>query len=423
MWLFSVSEGRFAIDDGLTADDRDTLTDTVELTTTTVEQTTEMMVRTSSSARGAQKMPSSSSRTKTTTTLFLLSFSAYGSNAKNFFVSDDHHFRDAYNRVMIFHGFNDVGEAKGSGETPGGPQYQPKRVMDPSVQTQLQEWGFNAMRLPMMWSGVAVADGVYDQDYLDTMKTVVGQLNDLGISSLLDMHQDVLSSLTGSYDGAPVWLVNQTVPRHDYPWPLTEPLHAWGLGYVTEATSQSFQEIYDNTHGGLDAWGAVWNKIAENFKDVDGVLGYELLNEPWAGDIYTDPTLMFPGNAGSKNLQPSYTSVAEAIREVDDNSIIFYEPVTWGMVFPGDGSGHNVTSNHWASSGFTQVPGGDDYKNRSVFSYHYYCWVAEKTNDPLPTFIKAICDEVFGPKVFETVLDDISKLGGGSMLTEVKHLI
>jgi endoglycosylceramidase len=290
--------------------------------------------------------------------------------------------------------------------------------MDADIQTQLEEWGFNGMRIPMMWSGVSLAEDEFDQDYLDTMKTVVNELYDHGIYSLLDMHQDVLSSTLGEYDGAPQWVTNQTVRRHEYPWPLTEPLKAWGLGYLAEATCQSFQEIYDNTHGGRDAWGATWKEIASNFKDLDGVLGYELLNEPWAGDIYQTPELMFPGLAGSRNLQPAYTAVAEAIREADEKTIIFFEPVTWGMIFPGDGSGHNVTSNQWASSGFTQVPGGDDYKNRSVLSYHYYCWFYEENNDPLPPLMKDLCDVAFGPKVFETVHEDIEKIGGGSMLTE-----
>jgi len=57
---------------------------------------------------------------------------------------------------------------------------------------------------------------------------------------------------------------------------------------------------------------------------------YELINEPWAGNVFAHPTLLLPGNAGSKNLQPTYDKVANAIRSVDANTQIFYEPVTWG---------------------------------------------------------------------------------------------
>lgn len=35
-----------------------------------------------------------------------------------------------------------------------------------------------------------------------------------------------------------------------------------------------------------DKFARFWKFIAENFKDNDNILGYELLNEPWGGSIY-----------------------------------------------------------------------------------------------------------------------------------------
>jgi endoglycosylceramidase len=52
--------------------------------------------------------------------------------------------------------------------------------------------------------------------------------------------------------------------------------------------------------------------------------------EPWAGNIYKKPSLLLPGVAGSNNLQPLYDVIASAIREVDEEHIVMYEPVTWG---------------------------------------------------------------------------------------------
>jgi len=37
-----------------------------------------------------------------------------------------------------------------------------------------------------------------------------------------------------------------------------------------------------------------------------------------------------PGIAGSKNLAPLYEQIAPAIRSVDNDTLIFFEPVTWG---------------------------------------------------------------------------------------------
>ena len=36
----------------------------------------------------------------------------------------------------------------------------------------------------------------------------------------------------------------------------------------------------------------------------ENVLGYEIMNEPWCGDVYEDPTLLVPGVADRRYLQP-----------------------------------------------------------------------------------------------------------------------
>ena len=58
----------------------------------------------------------------------------------------------------------------------------------------------------------------------------------------------------------------------------------------------------------------------------------QLINEPFAGAVLQYPDLLLPGVAGSRNLQPLYDALGAAIRHVDQRHIIFYEPVTWGMV-------------------------------------------------------------------------------------------
>ncbi|CAF5228849.1 unnamed protein product, partial [Rotaria magnacalcarata] len=57
---------------------------------------------------------------------------------------------------------------------------------------------------------------------------------------------------------------------------------------------------------------------------------YELINEPWAGNYLENPAILLPGIAGAKNLQPFYETIAKYIRSVDNDTLIFYEPVTWG---------------------------------------------------------------------------------------------
>lgn len=66
------------------------------------------------------------------------------------------------------------------------------------------------------------------------------------------------------------------------------------------------------------------------------------------------------------------------------------QPVTWGMVF-------NST---WAGSGFTQVPGGPEWAEYSVLSYHYYCPLYDPQAN---SFDMYVCDDLMGPQVFNAI--------------------
>jgi endoglycosylceramidase len=73
-------------------------------------------------------------------------------------------------------------------------------------------------------------------------------------------------------------------------------------------------------------------------------------------------------------------------------------------------------------TGFTQVPGGNDYRNRSVLSYHYYCIILSLIpvpgNTTIPIYDRVLCDDVEGPALFRSVLNDLTQLGGSAFLTE-----
>jgi len=332
-------------------------------------------------------------------------------------------FCDSQGRVRIFHGMNDVQEAKDKGHFTGH-NFLPHLTMEDGVQDQVASWGFNVIRMPMMWSAIQPAQGQVDAAYLLAIRNTTQQLGSKGIYSFLDMHQDVMSSAFGSYDGVPRWLINLTIPRHPYPWPLKLPLSQWGFGYLTEAVGQAFQELYQNTRGGRDAWAAAWKGVAQVFRSDSEILGYELLNEPFPGDIWSDPLLLLPGVAGSRNLMPAYDAVAGAIREVDEETIVMFEPLTWGMIFPDSGPARKI-----AGAGFDAVPGGAEFKNRSAFAFHYYCWFATGISEqkgstgPYKPLQKAECDRAFGPLVFDSVEDTIDQIGGASILTEFGAMV
>ena len=91
--------------------------------------------------------------------------------------------------------------------------------------------------------------------------------------------------------------------------------------------SESVGRLYDNYEGLLDQFALFWGEVARtfagsktwnfslshrwihlNFTD-EHVLGYEIMNEPWCGDVYEDPTLLVPGVADRRYLQPMYEVV------------------------------------------------------------------------------------------------------------------
>jgi len=151
----------------------------------------------------------------------------------------------------------------------------------------------------------------------------------------------------------------------------------------------AFQNLYNNTDGLRDRWAAFWAKTAETFKDYPNIIGYELINEPWAGDIYANPLLMVPKVADRMNLAPAYEVLNKAIRAIDDRHLVFFEPVTW--------DDYGV--------GFEEVPGGPEYKNRSVLSYHYYGHLPDGPSGPVEIN-------------FAVRMDDLKRLKCGGMLTE-----
>jgi endoglycosylceramidase len=321
----------------------------------------------------------------------------YSSSATDKFIYDSD------GRVSLFHGENFVQK--------GFPWY-PEVLLDVENIKAMKSWGWNTIRLGVMWTGVEPEMGVYNETYVDVMSGILDDLEAHGIHAIIDVHQDVISSFFCLYDGAPKWLINLSdTAEHEFPWPLAwdgeNPCpgdRAWGKNYLSEEAGAAFQDLYDNHNGMRDHFNTFWTKIVTAFKNKS-ILGYEIINEPFPGNIYKQPSLLLPGVAGSQSLQPFYDIIGTTIHENDPDHIVFYEPVTWGMILNGTVTG----------SGFMQVPGGEKFRDKSVFSFHYYCWWFTEDGGDLQ---KVTCDKAFGPKVFSQVDEDISRLGGSAMLTE-----
>ena len=71
------------------------------------------------------------------------------------------------------------------------------KLLEAERQEQLGDWGFTAVRLGSMWSGVEPVEGQVNETYIDILTEIVSGLEKQGIYTYLDMHQ-VGEQLTSS---------------------------------------------------------------------------------------------------------------------------------------------------------------------------------------------------------------------------------
>jgi endoglycosylceramidase len=298
---------------------------------------------------------------------------------------------------VIFHGSSAV--VKGPPWFPDHSQFSKDISMAKEDFEWMQKLGLNFLRLGVMWPGVEPVHTcdvhgacLYNETYLDQIDTIITMAGAHGVYVMFDMHQDGLSEFFCG-EGLPSWAVKRVAKPYrkleftePYPAPYSKfendscfyhekrhqgakfptrqacdhHKHGQGWGESTFESAQAYQGLYDNWNGTRDALVAVWAKLAARFKGRTEVVGFNLLNEPFAGDMYHDPTLMVPWpsptNADRVNLQPTYDKINAAVRAIDEEVLLFIAGVTWGDF----------------GSGFTAAPGGEAYSNRTVLTYHFY---------------------------------------------------
>jgi len=80
------------------------------------------------------------------------------------------------------------------------------------------------------------------------------------------------------------------------------------------------------------------------------------------------PASIWPRNyTESEFLQPLYDVLATAIGKVDPDRVLFFNPVTWDHGYAPTDSATPMYEN-----GFSHVPGGAAFEDRSVYAFHYY---------------------------------------------------
>lgn len=261
-------------------------------------------------------------------------------------------FTDARGRVVILHGLNLVYKV-GS--------YRPAATGFGADDSRfLRRHGFNTIRLGLIYKGLEPAapgvDGkpVYRKGYLRSIARTERTLSRHRIFTLLDFHQDLYNERFQG-EGWPDWqTIDDEVP--------SQPQQGFPANYLVNAGLQrAFDNFWANTEvaglGLQDAYAAAWRRVAVKFRSKPFVIGYDLLNEPWPGSAFGPQGCGNPGGCpifDSTTLTEFTNRVLARIREVDPDTLVFYEPlVTFAF---GADSAHADTGD--ANAGF---------------SFHNYC--------------------------------------------------
>ncbi len=226
--------------------------------------------------------------------------------------TDRRFIKDKEGRSLILHGVNVNADAKHDPLRVGWPQRQNYADLP-------EKWGLNFVRYLVLWDGIEAEKGVYDTAYFARIRERLDWCQELDLHVVLDMHQDLYALQYGG-DGAPDWAIIDD----GEPFEMQEP---WELNYRQPAVIASINNFWDKSrgHGELqEHYIKAVVALVKEFKDHPAVIGYDLYNEP---TMATSEAFAFE----ERYLQPFYEDIIPAIREVDSENWIFYEPSALGV--------------------------------------------------------------------------------------------
>ncbi len=289
---------------------------------------------------------------------------------------------DAHGKVVILHGLNMVYKR---------PPYHPGAVGFGADDARfLARHGFNTVRLGLIYAAVEPQPGQYDGAYVQRLRKLERTLYRRGIYSMIDFHQDLYNERFEG-EGWPAWAtLDDGVPA--------QPLTGFPTSYVTSpGLNRAFDNFWANAAGpggvGLqERYAAAWARVARAFRSDDGVMGYDVMNEPWPGsDFATCANTEGCPEFDRGPLAAMHKKVIRGIRAHDRTHIIFNEP--------------HVLFNFGAD---TSLP---DLGPNQGFSFHDYCLTGLVAGGP------SSCDAL-DALVFDNADAQAERTGDSLMLSE-----
>ena len=288
---------------------------------------------------------------------------------------------------MVFHGVNVVVKVKPF--MPTTDEFDSMMSQNDDDINLFKKWGFNFVRLGVMWEGYETEQGKYDQSYLEKLNIQINKLGKNGIYSLIDLHQDAMSRVTCG-EGVPTFYTRDASDKcsdftfglvgywlglckpmstliENYDVNVNTPLEKcvknnFGQYGQTPGVQEVAEKLY--TEGTIvhQAFLNYWDGVSKYFKDNQYVVGYDLINEPSAGNLFKNPlTLLNP----DKQLQKLYQNASDVIRKNDANKIIFFSASQMDII--------PVLKGYIRSTKFTETPSKGTYSKLETMVDHIYC--------------------------------------------------
>jgi endoglycosylceramidase len=264
-------------------------------------------------------------------------------------------FKNGHGETVILRGVNLAGSSKippflplpkrGSPRGPA-PSFNPLSFdfvanTDFSGLDDLPKWGVNVIRLLFVWEAYEPEKGRRTQSYLDMLRRIAEEAWSRGMYTIIDFHQDAFARwlAKGCGEGLPRWTLQIGLPRDPYDEPDNSArCGSWMQNAILDdRVARAFDALYEEPQL-RGAYLQLMRDLAGSFQRVPGVIGYDVLNEPFSRlsrplfggiEIPFNPLV----NAADqdtewheKQLSDFYRATYNAIRQVDPKGILFLEP-------------------------------------------------------------------------------------------------
>lgn len=211
------------------------------------------------------------------------------------------YFKDTQGRICIYHGLNVSNYSKSS------PDFTTWQT--PEDIRKMTDWGFNLTRLLIFWEAIEPIPGQYNKEYLDKVNNTISQFRANGIEVFLDIHQDLYAKkFTGN--GFPAWAINDNGLKFEEQKP-------WNKNYTQPAVLASYMNFWSNDTLKKKYVDMVCY-TAEYFKNTEGVIGIDVMNEPFPG--------LSVRSFERKTLSDLYDSIQTRFIKSGNKMRIFFEP-------------------------------------------------------------------------------------------------